>query len=277
MDTTKRFPLVFWQETDQFKELFAKEVARLQTANKNWFASGGKCTYSGTLQCSENGTFEFWLNDNASWALRESLNAKEAVSYAIKHGTTGWWPILALEELILGKGDLFEKAMWEGGFRRHKNKPDQWARKNKNDKWTSKSEKTTYELIVKESDEAIRLLSIITIPNAKFEYGSTMSFVVGTNGMIHGQLNVNPFGGTTAESMPAWMSGFNVRGHINREQDGFIIEAKNIQIGEEKYIHVITKGNASVSECLWPTIIGRSDVKNIAEYVKTGKGHVVVV
>lgn len=277
MEHTKRFPLLFWQETDQFNELFIKEKDRLQTANKNWFAAGGDCTYSGTLQCSENGTFEFWLNDNGRQRVRESLNAEQAVLYAIKHGTTGWWPIGALEELILGKGDLFERAMWEGGFRRHKKKPSEWARRNKNDKWISKREETIYHSIANNSEEGKHLQNIITIPNATFHYGSTMSFVVGTNGMIHGHLNVNPFGGTTCESMPAWMAGFNVRGHIYNKQDGFLIIARNIMIGEEKYIHITTSGTAGVSECVWPTIIDRNHVKNIAEHLKTGEELTLVV
>ena len=272
MEETQRFPLLFWQETDQFKSLYETEVGRLREATKKWAAAGGSWTYSGSIRCTENGTFDFWLNSNASHRMREPLKVETAILYSKKHGVTGWWTVQDLENLLLGEGDLFERAMWDNGFRRHKKKPEEWARRNKTDEWTNhRRVDHVYRPVALESDEGKRLESLITIPNAAFKYSTTMSFVVGTNGMIHGELNMNPMGGTTTESMPAWMADYNVRGHINNEQRGFTIEARNIQLGDEKYIHVITTGGTGVSECLWPTIIQREHVKNIAHYLVTGE------
>ena len=86
--------------------------------------------------------------------------------------------------------------------------------------------------------------------------------------MIHIYLSTNPFGGTTAESMPAWAALLRVRGHLTKQQDGFQIDAENIKIGKEKFIHLTCiDTDSSVREYLWPTEIPRDSLFELAESI----------
>ena len=99
----------------------------------------------------------------------------------------------------------------------------------------------------------------------------TIDIKVQPSGMIFAYLRVNPFGGSSAESMPAWLAQFRVRGHIAKAQNGYTIEAENIKISGEEFIHIKTNGNSRTKECLWPTSVCREDFITLAEIFAEGK------
>ena len=125
----REFPLLLWERTEEFGELFKKAQEKFEEIEKRWRALGGTCTIiGGSWQVNENGEPEFWLNSNGGSGYK-GMTAEKAKDLSIKHGQFGWWAVKDFEELLEGKGPMFETAMdYCYGFFTHKNIYRTWAR-----------------------------------------------------------------------------------------------------------------------------------------------------
>lgn len=95
--------------------------------------------------------------------------------------------------------------------------------------------------------------------------GRGYSLKVDKKGLIFVSFDANPFFGA-AEQIGRFAEELRDRGHLNREQNGFVIEARNIRIGKEYAIHVkAIKVDGSVVECLLPTAIASGELYNLAK------------
>jgi len=280
-----RFPLIVWETTEGFKKEYEEAKQRYHELSKRLFGRGFNCTYIGNLRMDGDGYPEVWLNDNHD-IFRSNWSLDAAVKEALEHGNSGWWNLDEIEQFIGGKGFIFETAMWDIGFRRHKKDPTKWARRNSKDRcdpeeygnpghqrWDIKYKKE-YETI--SGEELNRLNKLFVLPNGNNGLGGTYDISVGKRGLIYVCLQANPFVGTTAETL--WMLGAQERnqGHINKEQNGFYIEARNILTRGDiegiikegvpvKGVHIkAVKPDKSYAECVWPAQIPSQKIYDLA-------------
>jgi hypothetical protein len=119
-------------------------------------------------------------------------------------------------------------------------------------------------------------------PNAETRLGKSYSFSVGRTGLIFVELDADPFVGSSANTI--WQLGAQLaqRAHINKEQKGFVIDARNIQLtnlqsqdeipDEEdpdedeipitnNAIHIkAVRDDKSVEEVVWPARVQNAQV-----------------
>ncbi|MBI4993704.1 hypothetical protein HZC33_01970 [Candidatus Wolfebacteria bacterium] len=254
MSEERVFPLVIYQNTEEYKKLFEEANSKFRNILFKVKAEGFKCTFIGDLRLNKNGQFEFWLNSNMPYIRRCSID--EAIKYAKKHGYFGWWSNYHFELFSLGYGPIVAYAMERLGFRKHKKDSSRWARARKEEKNQAACLKDEAIYLSLSEKEAERLKNLIIFPNNNVGLDKTFSLIVGEGGMIYIALDVNPFGGLSAETMGSWGSLFTRRGHLAKQQDGFSIEAFNIKLDEEKMIYIrCVRLDGSIFECVWPTKI----------------------
>lgn len=268
MPEERKFPLIVWEHTDEFKKEYEEASKRFESIRERLFSRGFGCTFLGDLRMDGDGYPEVWLNDNHN-IYRNKWSLEEAMQEALKHGDTGWWNLDELEQFIDCKGFIFEEAMYELGFRRHKTKPEKWARKEKNDqnphtrRWDIKYKIEHYET---SPDELERLNKLWVIPNQSAGLNRTYSIEVGKRGMIYVFLEVNPFSATRCEDLGRFGEMLRNRGHIARNQNGFYIDAKNVKLGEEEGIYLkAIRQNQNYVECIWPTQTPNQKIYDLAD------------
>lgn len=265
MAERKEFPLVIWEGTEDFKQEYEQARGRFQDISKRLYGRGFRCTFLGDLRMDSDGYPEVWLNDNMPLcADRYCKNPDDATQYALRHGDCGWWNLDELEQFTNGEGPVFERAMWDLGYRKHKKDPTKWARKRKDDERPQFNEQKQIEEIT--GEELDRLNQLWAFPNESAGMSKTYDIQVGKRGLIYVALWANPFVGTTAETM--WMLGEQIRnrGHIAKQQEGFYIDARNVRLGEQEGIHIKTvKPDTSYSECVWPVQTPTEKIYGLAD------------
>ncbi len=262
MAERREFPLVVWEGTEEFKQEYEQARQRFRDISENLYGRGFKCTALGNLRMDSEGYPEVWLNDNKP--CYGSCKTEDAIKSALMYGDTGWWTLDELEQFAEGTGPIFERAMWDLGYKRNKRDPTKWAQKRKDDGRPQFNRQKQIEEIA--GEELERLNQLWAFPNESAGVGKTYNIQVGKRGMIYVALKVNPFAGTTTETL--WMLGDQIRnrGHIAKQQEGFYIDAKNVRLSEQEGIYIkAVKPDASYAECIWPVQTPTEKIYDLAE------------
>lgn len=162
------------------------------------------------------------------------------------------------------------------GFRPHKKIVGGWARADRKYR-EEESAKRAAEIDreyhekwpILSEEESQRLSGLWLAPNNFLGMGKSYNASAGRNGLIHISLAVNPFSPIRTEDLGRHAQDLATRGHLAREQDGFVIEASNFRAGDEKGIYIkATKDDGSHAECVWPTTFPAEDIWELAERFK---------
>jgi len=258
-----RFPLMLWEETEEFKKYISEAEHRFLDIRKRLDSRGFRCTYLGDLRISAEGKPEVWLNSSNPVPARRIKDAPMALELANKYGSSSWWTLDELEHFSNGQGIIIERAMWDLGYRKHKQKIYTWAKVKKNDTLTSIAEQKDISVVVGEEYE--RLQPLWTFQNEFSGVGKTYQIQVGKRGLIYISLMVNPFAGSTYETM--WMLGNQSRrrGHLAEQQQGFNLLSKNVQLHGEHGVYIkATKPDTTFQEFVWPTNLPSSKLYDLA-------------
>jgi hypothetical protein len=268
MDAKKakeQFPLIIWETTEEFEQEYNKAEQKFQQIRNKLYSSGFKSTYLGSLRIDEDCEPEVWLNDKMPlMASYYCKNSKDALNYALTYGDTGWWNLKELENFANGQGPIFERAMWKLGYRHAKTNQTKWVRREKNDKFVYLANENKIEEIT--GDELERLEHLQISQNRNMGAGKTYDLCVGANGLIYVALMINPFEGSTTETL--WKLGAQIsdRGHIAKQQDGFYIDARNIQMSNQGGIHIkAIKPSSNYIECVWPVKTPAGKIYDLAD------------
>lgn len=273
MEEEKKFPLIVWEQTEEFKNECLGTQKKLDELHKRWIDRYGGGSYVGSLRFDADCEPEFWINDLGSFATgrfygeNRKWSSEEALKSALRYGDSGYWGLKDLEELIDGEGILLENAMFDCGFRKHKKHPEKWVRKKKEDqdpchrRWEAKHKIECSQI----SAEDTKRMGEFVLPNKFAGLNNTYSIEANNKGMVYVELLGNPFSGSTAETLQHLETVMNDRGHIARNQNGFSIEAKNIIAGKEKGVHIkATRPDDAYIECIWPTQTPKEDIYYLA-------------
>ena len=275
MSKERKFALIVWEQTEEFKREIQEAEKRFVNIRKKLFARGFECTYLGSLRMNKDCEPEIWLNDNRN-IYKDNWTLEEAIAEALEHGDTGWWTLDELEQFVEGKGPIFEEAMWNLGFRRHKKNPNKWARRNPRDRYNPNEygdphsrrweQKHKIEYLEPTKGELERLNQLLVLPNEDAGLNKTYWIQVNKRGLIYVELQVNPFSAKRTEDLGWFDEMLRNRGHIAKQQNGFYIEARNITLGKEKgvYIKAIRPDNSFI-ECVWPHQIPQPKIYDLAD------------
>ncbi|MDD2696688.1 MAG: hypothetical protein PHE52_00820 [Candidatus Pacebacteria bacterium] len=274
MSESKRFALIIWEATEEFKKEYEAAEKRFGDIYRRLDQRGFDCTYLGSLRFNLNGYPEVWLNDNMPLMVdRWCKNAKDALGYALKHGESRWWNLDILEQFVAGKGPMVVAAMWELGYRKSKLDHNKWARVTAADK--EKKERPTDALWDEEhamnylqlsSTDEERLKPLIVLPNDN-SAGLNKTFIigVGTRGFIYAYLSVNPFFAVRTEQLDEFGAMLAARGHIAKDQVKFTIEARNVKLGDQDMVYLkAMKPEGGFTECVWPTVTPAEKIYDLA-------------
>lgn len=253
------FPLVLWENTEEYKKEKENASQRLEEL-KNKIHAG---PYVGSLRFDENCVPEIWMNDLRLGCARGCANSSLAQEYALRYGNSGWWSLDELEQFTKGKGPIFEDAMWELGYRRHKSDPTKWAKKSSKDERDIPIPQKQIRTVL--NDEYNRLNKLWSFKNESAGMGETYCLDAGKSGLIYIELWVNPFAGNTAETIGILGEQMRQRAHIAKKQEGFEICAENVKLGKEKgiYINAVNE-SGSKKEVIWPTRIPNTKLVKLA-------------
>lgn len=273
----RKFPLIVWEHTEESKREYEEAKKRFDDLRKKLYDSGFRCGALCTLRFDFDGYPEVWLNEwrnyytgYSSMDYRMPPNPEEAIKAAKMTGDTGWWNFEAFEQLLEGKGPMFERAMFEMGYRRHKNNPQKWV------KFSSKAErdeiyekkrqewqKTREDIWVPINDGAYEWV----LPNEWAGLDKTYSLEVRKRGLIFVRLEFNPFYGGPTEGLGHYYGPrMSNRGHIARRQEGFYIDARNVRLGKEKGIHIkAVRPDETYAECIWPSQTPQQKIYDLAD------------
>lgn len=246
----KRFPLIIWEGTEDYKEHYRTAQARLAKLGRP----------HQEIKFDEDGPV-IWINGSSSARYRWTVES--ALDESKKRGATGWWTVDEMEQFAQGEGLMVEEAMWDKGFRRHKSNPLAWAIRDK--KGGLSPRVRAYNNRIEQSfpqvpeDEIEQLRSQVVLPNEPCLLGRTFYLQVGINGMIFVTLDINPFVSRT-EDLHLLVEQEAQRAHICRAQDCFGIRARNINLlGHEttRFGHMIqvegVVGGQTQALRVWPS------------------------
>jgi hypothetical protein len=257
-DTQEKFPLIVYEMTREYENLLTKEQERLDPLIVAWRNRGGTYTCIATSwRFNEEGQYEFWLNDDLG--IPGTVSVEIAQKLALHHGTSGWWTVDEFEQFVLeGSGPIFERTMHRLGFRKGGDPSCSWVR-NKEGERSQNDPETVQLRVINDQGEINRLVDLLVMESEDLGCGRTMNLTVHKSGMVFAYLKMNPFGGTSTETMGAWAAGFKVRGHLAKQQEGYTITAEEIIMFGTKFIYITTEGDCKTKECLWPISIGRGN------------------
>ncbi len=278
MAEERKFPLIIWQQTDEFKTEYESAQKKLDELHKKWVEKYGGGSYVGSLRFDANCKPEFWINDFGGFATgrfcgqKMKWSSEEALRSALRYGDSGWWNLEDLEQIIERKGWIIEEAMFDCGFRRHKDNPEKWVRRKKGDQdpYIRRMEnKHKKEIANLSTEEAERLRSegeLFVLPNEFAGLNNTYSIEANNKGMVYVELSANPFSGSTAETLHCLEAVLEDRGHIAKNQNGFSIGAKNVKINNEEGVLVKAVRNDDIYfECIWPSHTAKENIYYLAD------------
>lgn len=284
----RKFALVVWEQTEEFKQFFEEAERKRIELVKAWRERyGASPFYIGSVEpnMSKDGEPVFWINDGGPfhtgrfYGKKRKWSWEEALRNALQYGDGNWCTLIELEQLIEGSGPLLERAMRQCGFRPHKRNPNQWARISNGQRGFEAREKDQKEWQRKSKEaeeqkwpavfgeELERLNRLWVLPNEWYGLNHTFSLEVNTKGMIYVCLEVNPFSATRSEQL-GWLGAMlRERGHIIRRQNGFDLDARNIMLGGEKGIHIkaTNRHDNSSAECVWPHQVHQPKIYDLAD------------
>lgn len=295
MSEERKFPLIFWEETEEFKKLLIEAEEEKEKLVKRWRQEWDGNSYVSPIwesKMAEDGKLAFWINDygpynTGRWdKIIRKWPPEEAIKNALRYGCSGLWTVTDLEQLITaGKGPLLVEAMKNCGFRPHKYIHNRWVRitkkelkkerlmkqkeqiKNQNE-WKRKyeeEERRKWPPVF--GKELTRLKQLWIFLNEDDGLNRTFSIQVNDNNLIFIYLKIHPFSLLgKAEGLIRLDEMLRDKGHIARKQNSFFIEPKNITLENEKcvYIKAIIDNNSYV-ECVWPHLITRKKIYDLAK------------
>jgi len=285
MSKERRFPLIIWEQTEEFKKLLDEAEQKRKELVRKWKEKYGGDAYVGPveLNMSEDGEPIFWINNFGSfhtgrfYGKKRKWSAEEALQNALKYGDTSWCTLTELKLLIVGKGPLLKRAMRDCGFRPSKRNPNRWVRITPSEEKKEREEyQKNWEKEYKEEElrrwppvfgkELEKLNQLWVLPNEWAGLNRTYRIQVNKKGLIYVYLEVNPFSATRTEDLDWFGRMLRNRGHIAKQQNGFYIEARNITLGKEKgvYIKAMMPDNSFI-ECVWPHQIPQPKIYDLAE------------
>jgi hypothetical protein len=249
------FPLILWEQTEDYARQKAEAEARVNAAATALDKQGKRGT-DREVQFTGNCIPVVWRN--ASYG---SLSRPSSVADALKRaesiGATGYYTPEELEDFVEGRGFIVEIGMNDLGFRKHKKIPDRWAKDNKAffptryKVWEMHNGIDVEEV---EGDEAERLNDMAK-PNEEVIYSRTYSVTSGRSGLIFIDKDTNPF----SADLSQLARDLAQKAHINRQQEGFVINARNVSVpdsdGERRqlvHIQAVTDDD-KVVEVAWPS------------------------
>lgn len=257
MYRTSFMALVPWHTTDNYRAAYQTAEERLAGITERLRARGAQAGY-GPFKFNGQCEPEVWIN--ASHGYRYKWDAPAALASALKHGETGYWSFDDLEAFANGGGMIVRSAMWRLGFRHGKRNPTSWVRHGKDERdtyaeqqWRKKHAKSYSDL---PPYEVRRLASLQTVPQGKMEMGRSFSLRANKGGLVYLALQVDPFAGCErAESVGAMGDQMRQRGHLAREQRGFLLEAANVHLGNHDALYLkCVQPDCTYTEFVWPSI-----------------------
>lgn len=271
MAVENKFPLILWEQTDEYQaEMAASQERFEQLATK--LSDKHKQVPSPDVTFTDNCIPVVWMNGHQP--LSNRWNAEEALDSAKRHGTFGYFRVDDLEDFLKGEGFVVEEAMDSLGFRRHRKDPSKWAKKQKRDQVEPPYHRKWDILFGKEyetpdREERSRLTRLLVAENVNTQLGKTFSISVGRSGLMFIALDANPFAGHSAETL--WQLGAQLaqRAHINRNQEGFDIQAKNVKLLHPKLechdaVHILAiRPDRTPEEVVWPATVNLNTLLNI--------------
>lgn len=262
-----RFPLTLWEQTEDYSQQLAAAQARFSSLDGR-----ANSAYLPEVTFTSNCIPVIYRSDQTPHYERRRYSPTEALKSAKRHGTIGYFNVEDLQEFQKGEGIIIDMEMDELGFRRHKKDPSRWVKKQTDeedqhearDKHWQELNGTSYD--IPDQEERGRLHDLVVAPNIGTKFGATYSVSTGITGLIFIALDVNPFtlivGDLTRQLAQ--------RAHINREQDGFTIEARNVRLFNSSAdthdsVHVkAIKSDQSVEEVVWPSVTDSRGVVDLA-------------
>ena len=268
MPQERKFPLIVWEHTEDYKKEAKEAEKRLENITGRLYKRGFTCGALCTVKIDENGFYEAWLNSSKD-IYRSKWSLDEATAHAIERGSTNWWTLDELEQFVEGKGPVFEEAMWDLGFRRHKISPEKWARITKEEKgkgsplhnklWQQKHGKI-YAVIPQ--DEMLRLQGLLSPVNGQDE-----RFFYDMKAGKRNMILVRPSPETNGETLNIQGEVFAYGAHISAHQEGFDILATNIKLNGSDGIHIqaVKMDKSYFTECVWPSQIPVPKLYDLAD------------
>lgn len=272
MNEKRKFPLIVWEHTqeaqkelEQAGKIYNKMIRKLDR-------QGFQCIYMGDLRFDNNCEPEIFINScMPSYAKKRIKTARDALDYALKYGSGGWWNLNELDAFSRGMSIILNEAMWDLGYRKNKVNNMKWSRKTAEDKrnpartirWNDKFKKEFFRL---DKEERARLENLDIILNSSAGSNNTYSLSVCKRDMIYVELKVNPFSASKTEDF-GWLSHMlNNRGHIAKQQESFCIDAKNVRLKDEEKIYIkAIKPDKKFAEVIWPTAMPADRIYDLAD------------
>jgi hypothetical protein len=268
--------LIVWEQTEAYVNFLREAEEKRQELIRRWRGKYGATSSVGRLEpkMGEDCEAVIWIHDVGSHRFYNTMkrwSAGEALENALRYATYGYSTLSDLEQLIEGRGPLLEKSMEACGFRPHRRYPGKWARQTSADKdasfkeWQKKqreAEKKRWAVVSQAEQE--RLSQLWVALNVPVQLNQTYAITVNKQGLIYIRLEVNPFSASEIQQLSWFGAMLENRGHIAKEQDGFLIEARNIKLGKEKGIHIkAVRPDGSFVECVWPHFVGQDSLQTL--------------
>lgn len=257
-----RFPLILWEQTADYAQKL-KEAQDRFVVIRGEVAKRQITGFFPDVTFTSNGIPVVWANAGTPYFEIRGLSADQALKSAKKHGHTGYWDTEDLEAYVKGEGIIIDMEMDELGFRPHKKDLSKWAKKQKGDEFGERHAhwEKLYgtDVHIPEPDEQARLRDLMDVPNAQTRLDYTYSVNVGRTGLIYIAKDFNPFGTLQKFAVDRVQNA-----HIARDQEGFLIEARNVSLSRRKNnrhdaVHIrAEKDNGHTVEVVWPATASSS-------------------
>lgn len=294
MSQERNFPFLLWEDTEQFRQEAEIAQQRLENATKQL----KKRSFKGLLTAPRfdvKGYPSIWLSGCPDIP-HHGLPLEKAKKLAWEWGSTGWWGLDESEGYVHDKNIIFETAMYDFGFRKHKSIKGQWASKGKRDTSPYQS----------------YLDSKYPVPSVRFIKGEELEELFSIYDVCLGAINQlekgnkrsNGFCGKSygiyvdhksrvvfdywdrlvSDVYPQTffpsrnMGDLGLITRINPEQDNFFLEAEEIVLkkGMDPLIHLkaLPRGSdVCVVEAIWPRRLSVSTLDTLARsFVKGVRG-----
>jgi hypothetical protein len=262
-DNTK-FPLILWENTEEYNKEYAKAKLKLDNIRTNLQRKGVNFAGLDALQIDKNGNFHAWYNSHLPLDLYKKIkNANDAIEGASKYGIFGWRYLDELQDFLENKGPIFEDAMWELGYKKSTVTQDRWVKVDSHETRKYVDEKKQISYI--RGKELERLSKLWVHPNGVSESKGTHTIAVGTRGLVLIDL-LSSFEGSAFEYFFSLNGENSTKAHIAKQQDGFYIDAKNVALAGQKGVYIkAVKPDTSIVECIWPSLIPKPDIYALAD------------
>ncbi len=267
------FPLKFWQQTPDYDVQYNAAQQRFMDLNEQLDQKDMMGVDVDLLGFTVNGVPEAFKGSDSPWDEVGSYgNPKAALETAQFYGARGSYSAEDLEDFINGKGVVVVEEMQRLGFKRPSPESGRWVKLKKGERYVDPEVAAqrdrlygtdVHEVTGKEAD---RLRGLIAVDNTATKPGDTYSVEVGRQGLIYVSKDWEMF----PRQPGVWISQFYMHGHINREQDGFNLAARNIvipgsQSKDLSFVHVTAQTpDQRQQDFVWPVSTYGSVLSDLA-------------